>query len=65
MDRNKERRQRNRKSRNDFPFMLSRGKIDLEGHYDLLIPKSSKLTTDKASKTLKKLIEKKFTKKNV
>ena len=45
--------------------MLSRGKIDLEGHYDLLIPKSSKLTTDKASKTLKKLIEKKFTKKNV
>ena len=43
--------------------MLSRGKIDLEGHYDLLIPKSSTLTTDKASKTLKKLIEKKIYKK--
>ena len=35
-------------------------KPDLEGHYDLLIPKSSTLTNDKASKTLKKLIEKKI-----
>ena len=38
-------------------------KPDLEGHYDLLIPKSSTLTNDKASKTLKKLIEKKIYKK--
>ena len=38
-------------------------KQDLEGQNDLLIPKSSTLTNDKASKTLKKLIEKKIYKK--
>ena len=34
-------------------------KPDLEGHYDLLIPKSSTLSTHKASSMIKKLIEEK------